>query len=126
MRLKKPIILHMYTYFNQLGIKRKLTIIKQADIYYKFACLHILKHHGNILSSERLPTRCNSKQAVQPQMVRGLKLQNIESGGEGLYHLYRLIIAKTKALISSVVTTPQICTFFAIYAKIRFPHNADL
>ena len=38
---------------------------------------------------------------------------------EGFYYL-----AKTKALISFVVTAKLICVFVFAYAKIRFPHDA--
>ena len=55
-----------------------------------------------------------SKQAVQPPR---LVLSDFEV--EGLY-----FVAKTKALISYIVTEQLICTFVFAYAKSRFSHDA--
>ena len=41
---------------------------------------------------------------------------------EGLY--FPIYVAKTKALISCMVTTQLICAFVFAYAKSRFSHNA--
>ena len=50
-------------------------------------------------------------------MIRGLRFRVYVV--EGLYYL-----AKTKALISFVVTAKLISVFVFAYAKIRFPHDA--
>ena len=65
------------------------------------------------------PTRFRTNRAVQPQkMARGLKFQIQEV--EGLYY-----VAKTKALISCVVTMRLICFFvLQICKKQVFSHDA--
>ena len=62
--------------------------------------------------------RSDTNRAVQPQkMARGLKFRILEV--EGLYY-----VAKTKALISCMVTTQLICTYVFAYTKSRFSPDA--
>ena len=64
--------------------------------------------------------RSATNRAVHPQkMARGLKFRVHEE--EGLNTIY---LAKTKALISFVVTAKLICVFVFAYAKSRFSHDA--
>ena len=51
-------------------------------------------------------------------MARGLKFCIYEVDGCTIY------VAKTKALISFVITVKLICVFAFAYAKIRFSHDA--
>ena len=71
----------------------------------------------------RFPTRCDTNQAVQPQkMNRGLKFWIKEV--EGLY--YGIFVAKTKVLISCVVTTQLICAFvFASFLMIQLINASE-
>ena len=57
---------------------------------------------------------------VLQQMIRGLKICILKE--EGML----IQVAKTKALISFVVTTKLICAFVFKYAKIQFSHIAAL
>ena len=65
-------------------------------------------------------TLSDTNQAVQLQkMATGLKFQIKKV--EELYYLY---VAKTKALISFVVTAKLMCVFVFAYAKRWFSHDA--
>ena len=60
----------------------------------------------------------STNRAVKPQnMARGLRFRIKEE--EGLYY-----VAKTKVVISCVVTAQLICTFVFDYAKSRFSHDS--
>ena len=60
------------------------------------------------------PTWSDTNQAVEPQkMTRDLKfwIKRVD----GLYVLYIIYVAETKALISFAVTAKLICVFFFAY-----------
>ena len=68
-----------------------------------------------------LPTRSDTNQAVRTQKIaRGLKFQIKEVDVLTYCTIY---VVKTKALISSRVTTQLVSTFVFAYAKIRFSHD---